>query len=144
MSPVTHKQPAPDPLLLEPKTLTKRPLNEIPSMFLAHLLSVAVMVLDKRVLKEGDILCELYADTCSDVSDDSESEFLDSDIDSDVPKASSHKQFQPRTVVLTSDSDTNTEEEENSEGVSSDVWRETDKKTKQWSFSWNLRCEYSN
>ena len=86
------------------------------------------MALDRRVLKEGDILCELYADTCSDVSDDSESEFLDSDSDSDVPKASSHKQFQPRTVVLTSDSDTNTEEEENSEGVSSDVWRETDKK----------------
>jgi hypothetical protein len=33
----------------------------------------------------------------------------------DVPAASSHKQFQPPTVVLTSDSDTNTEEEENSE-----------------------------
>ena len=48
-------------------------------MFLAHLLSVAVMALDRRVLKEGDILCELYADTCSDVSDDSEGEFLDSD-----------------------------------------------------------------
>ena len=125
MSPVTHKQPAPDPLFLEPKTITKRPLNEIPSMLLAHL-SVAVMALDRRVLKEGDILCELYADTCSDVSDDSESEFSDSD--SDVPTASSHKQFQPRTVVLTSDSDKNTEEEENSESESSDVWYETDKK----------------
>jgi hypothetical protein len=47
-------------------------------MFLAHLPSVAVMALDRRVLKEGDILCELYADTCSDVSDDSKGEFLDS------------------------------------------------------------------
>jgi hypothetical protein len=49
-------------------------------------------------LKEGDILCELYADTGSNVSDDSEGEFLDSDSDSDsdsdVPTASSHKQFQ--------------------------------------------------
>jgi hypothetical protein len=77
-------------------------------------------------LKEGDILCELYADTCSDVSDDSEGEFLDSD--SDVPTASSHKQFQPPAVVHTSDSDTNTEEEENSESESSDVLCETDKK----------------
>jgi hypothetical protein len=97
-------------------------------MFLAHLPSVAFMALDGRVLKEGDILCELYADTCSDVSDDSEGEFLDSDSDSDVPTASSHKQFQPPTVVLTSDSDTNTEEEENSASESSDVWCETDKK----------------
>ena len=60
-------------------------------MFLAHIASVAVMALNRRVLKEGDILCELFADTFSDVSDNSESEFLDSD--SDVPTASSHKQF---------------------------------------------------
>jgi hypothetical protein len=84
------------------------------------------MALDRRVLKEGDILCELYADTCSDVSNDSEGEFLDSD--SDFPTASAHKQLQPPTVVHTSDSDTNTEEEENSESESSDVWCETDKK----------------
>jgi hypothetical protein len=70
------------------------------------------MALDRTVLKEGDILCELYADTCSDVSDDSEDDFLDSD--SDFPAASSHKRFQSPTVVLTSASDTNTEEEENS------------------------------
>jgi hypothetical protein len=95
-------------------------------MFLAHLPSDAVMALDRRVLKEGDILCELYTDTCSDVSEESEGEFLDSD--SDVPTDSSHKQFQPPTVVLTSDSDTNTEEEKNSESESSDVWCETDKK----------------
>jgi hypothetical protein len=97
-------------------------------MFLALLPSVAVMALDRRVLKEGVILCELYADTCSDVSDNSEGEFLDSDSDSDVPTASAHKQFQPLTVVHISDSDTNTEEEEKSESESSDVWCETDKK----------------
>ena len=104
-------------------------------MFLA---SVAVMALNRRVLKEDDILCELYADTFSDVSDNSQGEILDSD----VPTASSHKQFQLSTVVLTSDSDTNKEEEENSESESSDVLCETDKKTKQWSFPWNFRCEY--
>ena len=71
---------------------------------------VAVMALNRRVLKVGDNLCELFADTFSDVSDKSESQFLDSD--SDVPTASSHKQFQLPTVILTSDSDTNTEEEE--------------------------------
>jgi len=88
------------------------------------------MGLDRRVLKEGGILCELYADTRSDVSDDSEGEILDSDSDSDsdIPTASSHKQFQLRTVVLTSDSDTNTEEEENIELESSDVCCETAKK----------------
>jgi hypothetical protein len=102
-------------------------------------------------------LCELYADTCSDVSDDSEGEFLDSDSDCDVPTSSAHKQFRPPTVVHTSDSDTNTEQEKNSESESADVCCETDKnqnlnrmcgvklkKTKQWSFPWNLRCEYSN
>jgi hypothetical protein len=46
-------------------------------MFLAHLLSVAVMAFDRTVLKEGDILSELYADTSSDVSDNSEGEFLE-------------------------------------------------------------------
>jgi hypothetical protein len=109
-------------------------------MFLAHIASVAVTALNRRVLKEGDILCELYADTFSKVSDNSEGEFLASD--SDVPTASSHKQFQLPTVVLTSDSETNTEEEENSESESSDVWCETGEKTKQWSFPWNPRCEY--
>ena len=58
-------------------------------MFLAHIASVAVTALKRRVLKEGDILCELYADTLSDVSDSSEGEFLGSD--SDVSTASSHK-----------------------------------------------------
>jgi hypothetical protein len=35
----------------------------------------------KGVLKEDDILCELCADTHSDVSDNSDNEILDSGID---------------------------------------------------------------
>jgi hypothetical protein len=44
-------------------------------------------------MKDHNILCELYAATCSDVSDDSESEILESN--SDVPTSSSRKQSQP-------------------------------------------------
>ena len=45
------------------------------------------MAVRKNVLQEDDILCELYADRSSDVSDFSDSESLDSDIerDSDIP-----------------------------------------------------------
>jgi len=49
------------------------------------------MVLRKNVLQEDDILCELNADTRSDVSDYSDNESLDSD--SDVPTTSSRKQL---------------------------------------------------
>jgi hypothetical protein len=42
------------------------------------------MALCRSVLKEDDILCELYADTRSDVSDNSGNEILDSD--SDAPQ----------------------------------------------------------
>ena len=38
------------------------------------------MALRRNVLQEDDILCELYADRSSDVSDFSDSESLDSDI----------------------------------------------------------------
>ena len=55
----------------------------------------------KNVLQEDDILCELYADTQSDVSDYSDSESLDSD--SDVSETISHKQLPPSVVVFTSD-----------------------------------------
>jgi len=34
------------------------------------------MALRRNVLQEDDILCELYADTCSDVSDYSDNESL--------------------------------------------------------------------
>jgi len=47
------------------------------------------MALHRNVLQEDNILCELYADTRSDVSDYSNSESLDSD--SAVPTTSSHK-----------------------------------------------------
>jgi hypothetical protein len=49
------------------------------------------MQLRRNVLQEGDILCQLYADARSDVSDCSDNESLDGD--SDVPTTSSHKQL---------------------------------------------------
>jgi hypothetical protein len=76
------------------------------------------MALCRSVLKEDNILTELYAYTCSEVSDNSESEILDSD--SDVPTTSSRKQLHPSAVVFTVYSETSTEEEENSEPESSD------------------------
>jgi len=48
------------------------------------------MALRRNVLQEDDILCELYADTRSDISDYSDNESLDGD--SDVP-TSSRKQL---------------------------------------------------
>jgi hypothetical protein len=86
--------------------------------------------LHRIVLKEDDILCELYVDTHSDNRDN---EILDSD--SDVPTTSSCKQMQSCAIVFTSDSETSTEEEESSDLESSDdktsdVWCKTDKKTK--------------
>jgi len=68
------------------------------------------MALYKSVLQEDDILCELYADRSSYVSDYSDNESLDSDSDSDIP-TSSRKQLQSSVVVVTSDSETSTEEE---------------------------------
>ena len=88
------------------------------------------MALRRNVLQEDNILCELYADTHSDVSDYSDNESLDSD--SDVP-TSSRKQLRSYVVVVTSDSETSTVEEEssepeNSDDKTSDVWCKTDKK----------------
>jgi hypothetical protein len=57
-----------------------------------------------RSVIENDILCGLYADICSDVSDDCETEILD--IDSYIPITSSHKQSQSCPLVLTSKSET--------------------------------------
>jgi hypothetical protein len=53
-----------------------------------------------------DILCKLSADKCSDVSDDSESEILESD--SDVPTTTSSKESQHFPLVFTRDSKTST------------------------------------
>jgi len=49
------------------------------------------MAVCRNVLQEDDILCELYADTHSDISDYSDNGSLDSD--SDIPTTSSHKQL---------------------------------------------------
>jgi len=57
------------------------------------------MALYSNVLQEDNILCELYADTRSDVSDYSDNESLDSD--SDVPTTSSCKQSRSSTGQLT-------------------------------------------
>ena len=75
-------------------------------------------ILRSSVLKEEDILCELYGDPRSDVSDNSENEILDSD--SDVPTTGLRKQLWLSAIVFTSNSETNTEEEERSEPESSD------------------------
>jgi hypothetical protein len=59
------------------------------------------MALCRNVLQQDDIMCELYADTRSDVSVYSDNESLDSDSDSDVPTTSSHKQLRSSTGPLT-------------------------------------------
>jgi hypothetical protein len=87
------------------------------------------MALRRSVLKEDDILCVLYVATRSDVSDNSDNEILDSD--SDVPTTSWRIQLPSSAIVVTSGSDTSTEEEESSEPESSDakigdVWCKTD------------------
>jgi hypothetical protein len=53
------------------------------------------MALRGNVLQQGDILCELYMDTRSDVPDYSDNESLDSGID--VPRTSSRKQLRSST-----------------------------------------------
>jgi hypothetical protein len=86
------------------------------------------MALRRNVLHEDNILCELYADTCSDVFDNSDNETLDSDSDGDVPTSSSRKQLRS----FTSDSETSTIEEEiceleNCDDKTSEVWCKTNK-----------------
>ena len=71
------------------------------------------MALRRNVLQEDDILCELHVDTHSIFSDYSDNESLDSD--SDIPTTSSCKQLRSSVLVVTSDSETSTTEEESSE-----------------------------
>jgi len=68
------------------------------------------MALRKNVLQADNILHEVYADTHSDVSDNSDNESLDRD--SDVSATISHKQLRSSIVVATSNSETSTTEEE--------------------------------
>ena len=93
--------------------------------------SVAILALHKNVLQADNIFHELYTDTHSDVSDNSDSESLDRD--SDVSATSSRKQLRSSVIVFTSDSETSmTEEEsselENSDDKTSDMWCKTDKR----------------
>jgi hypothetical protein len=90
------------------------------------------MAVRKNALEEDNILCVLYSDIRTDVSDYSANESLDSDSVSDVP-TSSRKQLQSSLIVVTSDSETSTIEEESSEPENSEdktrnVWCKTDKK----------------
>jgi hypothetical protein len=71
------------------------------------------MALHRNVLREDSSICELYVDTLTDVSDNSDSECLDSA--SDVPTTSLCKQLQSSAAFVTSDCETSTEEEVNSE-----------------------------
>jgi len=85
------------------------------------------MALCRNVLQEDDILCELYANTHSDVCDYSDNESLESD--SDVP-TSSRNQMQSSVLVVISDIETSTIEEEcsepeNSDDITRDVWCKT-------------------
>jgi len=90
------------------------------------------MALRRNVLQEDDIVCELYSDTRSDVSDYSDSESSDSE--SDIP-TSSRKQLQSSVVVITIDSETSTIEEESSDNITSYVWCKMDKKNQAMSLS---------
>jgi hypothetical protein len=77
------------------------------------------MELRRNFLQESDVLCELYADTLSEVSDNSDNESLDSD--SDVPTTSLCKQLRSSAAVATSDTETSTEEQDHSEPESSKI-----------------------
>jgi hypothetical protein len=86
-SQVTNIQTGQDPLFLEPLDCNKGTTHSD----ILCLPSVAIMALRWNVLQEDDILCELYVDTRSDISDYSDNESLDSN--SDIPTTSSHKQL---------------------------------------------------
>jgi len=70
---------------------TRQQQMDHPFRYSLNFPSVAIMASCWNVLQEDDILCELCAGTCSDVSDYSDNENVDSD--RDVPTASSHKQL---------------------------------------------------
>jgi hypothetical protein len=91
------------------------------------------MVARRNVLQEDNIVCELYADRSSNVSDYRNNESMDretdsdTDSDSDVPTRS-RKQL--RSSAVTSDAETSRIEEESSEPENSsersDVWCKMD------------------
>jgi hypothetical protein len=82
------------------------------------------MAQHRNFLQENDALCELYADTLSEVSDNSDNKSLDSN--SDVPTTRLCKELRSSAVVVTSDTETSTEEKENSKQceISSNITRQ--------------------
>jgi hypothetical protein len=98
---VTNTVTLPDPTFLEPCKCNKAITHRHPRYFLLQLPSVAMMALCRNVATDNTILCELYVDTFSDVSDDGETEIFDSN--SDTPSMSFRKQSQPCPLVFTSD-----------------------------------------
>ena len=94
-SQVTNKQTHHDPLLLEPLDTNKGTTHSDTLSVILQLQSwLCIGMFCKR-----SIFCELYVDTCSDVSDYSDNESLDSD--SDIPTTSSRKQLRSFTAPLT-------------------------------------------
>ena len=91
-SQVTNKQTCPDPLFLEPQDCNKVTIY-------SDTLSVYLQLQSWLCSARGRYLCELYVDTRSDVSDNSDNESLDSD--SDIPTTSSRKQLRSSTGPLT-------------------------------------------
>jgi hypothetical protein len=92
------------------------------------------MALRKRVIDGDEILCELYADNFSDMSDE---ECESVSVYSDVATTSAGKQSQSRPLVFTSDSDSDgVDEDESSEpdiidhsgDGKSDLWCKADHK----------------
>jgi len=67
------------------------------------------MALRSTVLNADNTLCELWTNTCSDISENSENEILESD--SDVATTSLCKQLWPSAIVFSSDSEKSTQEE---------------------------------
>jgi hypothetical protein len=57
-------------------------------------------------MKYGDLLCEINADTYSEVSSDCETEILDSDVD--VPTTDSLKKWPSCPLLFTSETEKNT------------------------------------
>ena len=71
-SQVTNKQTGHDALFLETEDCKKK--RDHSFRYCLCFPSFAIMALRRNDLQEDNILCVLYADTCSDVSDCSDSE----------------------------------------------------------------------
>ena len=117
MSQVTNKQTVSDLLFLELQDCNKGTTHsDTLSVFLQLQSWLCVGMFCKRT-----IFCVSYIWIHVLMSDYSDSESSDSDI-----PTSSRKQLQSSVVVVTSDSETSTIEEESSDNITSDVWCKKD------------------